>query len=83
MVLIVVGAAVVFSALMVVNAKYQSRVLFVELQELQQVRDRMDEEWGRLQLEQSTWATHGRVENTARKRLQMVLPEPENVVVIR
>ncbi len=76
-------AAVVFSALMVVYAKYQSRVLFAELQELQQVRDRMNEEWGQLQLEQSTWATHGYIEDTARKRLQMVLPKSENVVVIR
>ncbi len=81
-VLLVVAAAVIFSALMVVYAKYQTRVLFAELQELQQVRDTMEEEWGMLQLEQSTWATHGRVEDTARKRLQMELPAPEKVVVI-
>lgn len=81
-VLLTLIALVVFSALMVVYAKYQSRVLFVELQALQQVRDRMDEEWGRLQLEQSTWATHGHIEDTARNRLQMVLPESKNVVVI-
>ena len=49
MVLLVVAAAVIFSALMVVYAKYQTRVLFAELQELQQVRDNMEEEWGMLQ----------------------------------
>lgn len=80
---VVLGSAVLLSALAVVYAKFQSRSLFVELQALTKAQDKMDVEWGQLQLEQSTWATHGRVESAARKRLGMVLPEPQQVVVIK
>ena len=76
-------ALVVGSALGVVYAKHRSRTLFVELQSLHDARDRLNTEWGQLQLEQSTWATHGRIEALARERLGMRIPAPENVVIIR
>ncbi len=84
-VMIVIGLVVLMiaSALGVVYAKFQARVLFTELQELRQEKETMDIEWGLLQLEQSTWAAHGRVENIARKRLGMVLPRPQQVVIIK
>ena len=81
--IVLLALMVVASALAVVYAKFESRVLFTELQQLNKVQDRMDVEWSQLQLEQSTWAAHGRVERTARKQLGMVLPEPAQVVVIR
>ena len=59
------------SALGVVYAKHRNRMLYVELRELQAVRDNLNVDWGRLQLEQSTWATHSRVEAVARKKLGM------------
>ena len=37
----------------------------------QEVAKQIDVEWGQLQLEQSTWAMHSRVEKIARGRLQM------------
>ncbi len=76
------GLTVVVSALAVVYVKFESRVLFVALQGLGQAQDRMDVEWGQLQLEQSTWAAHGRIERLASKRLQMVLPEADQIVVV-
>ena len=82
-VMLLLAMLVVVSALAVVHAKFESRVLFSELQQLNKVQDKLDVEWSQLQLEQSTWAAHGRVERTARKRLGMVLPEPAHVVVIR
>lgn len=82
-VLLLLGCAVVVSALAVVYAKYQSRMLFVELQSLNKARDAMDVEWGQLQLEQSTWTDHGRIEGIARSRLGMLLPEPDQIVVVR
>lgn len=75
--------AVLVSALGVVYGEHQSRRLFVELQALQETRDRLNVEWGRLQLEQSTWATHGRIEKLARDRLDMVIPSPDSVVIVR
>ncbi|WJW76851.1 cell division protein FtsL [Thiohalobacter sp. IOR34] len=74
---------VIGSAIGVVYAKHRSRTLFVELQGLQAERDALNIEWGQLQLEQSTWATHGRIEDLARSRLGMVIPAPEQVVIVR
>jgi len=79
---VVLSLAVVLSALAVVYAKFQSRILFTELQGLSKAQDRMDIEWGQLQLEQSTWAAHGRIERMAYQRLQMVLPEAGQIVVV-
>jgi len=74
---------VLVSSLGVVYAKHQSRKLFVELDILKQQRDEMNVEWGRLQLEQSTLATHGRIERTAKKRLGMVTPEYEQILIVK
>ena len=45
-------------------------------------RDALDIEWGQLKLEQSAWATHGRVEQTARVGLKMVIPRPDEVRIV-
>lgn len=74
---------VTLSAMGVVYSKHMSRKLFVELQALIQEQDRMDIEWGRLQLEQSTWATHGRIESIARDKLDMQIPSTDKVIMIR
>ena len=72
-----------FSAIQVVLHQHQARKVFVEVQALERERDRLNEEWGRLQLEQSTWATDARVEEIARTRLQMLEPEGSAVVLVR
>jgi cell division protein FtsL len=74
--------AVVLSAVAVVYSKHQSRKLFVELQALYQQIDELDIEWGRLQLEQSTWSSHGRIEEIARKKLNMTLPKANDITYI-
>jgi len=76
-------ASVLISALAVVYAKHQTRGLFAELQQLEGTQDRMDTEWGQLQLEESTWATHGRVELLSRRQLEMVIPAPDSLVIVR
>lgn len=78
----VLVAAVFGTALSVIHAKHQSRKLFVELQKLQSQRDELTIEWGRLQLEQSTWAAHGRIETVARKQLHMFIPPAETIAVV-
>lgn len=84
MVIIAVLLPVVLSsALGVVYAKHQSRKLFVQLNELQQQRDAMNVQWGQLQLELSTWATNGRIEQVARKRLRMTNVDFDQVVIVR
>jgi cell division protein FtsL len=77
------AAAVFVSALAIVMARHESRKLFVELQALERQQDTLNEEWGRLQLEQATWAAHNRVEDLARIRLEMVVPDKKAVVLVR
>jgi cell division protein FtsL len=80
---VVLALALFGSSLGVVFSTHQARLLFVELQGLQKVRDEMNTQWGRLQLEQSTWATHGRIEKIANNKLDMVIPPPGAVVIVQ
>ena len=70
------------SAIMLVYTKHQTRKLYVELQQLKYQVGELNTEWGQLQLEQSAWSDHGRIERVARTRLSMVMPEPDEVVFI-
>jgi len=74
---------IVASAIGVIYSKHHNRMLYVELRELETNRDNLNVDWGRLQLEQSTWATHGRVESAARKRLKMRNVDYAEVVIIK
>jgi cell division protein FtsL len=74
--------SVLGSAIGMVYAKHQNRKLFVQLQTLQSDRDDMNTEWGKLQLEQATWGTHGRVERFARNKLRMDVPTAGEVTMI-
>lgn len=76
-------AAVILSGMAVVYAKFLSRSLFVELQHLRATRDQVDLEWGRLQLELATQGSLGRVMDIANSRLQMQVPEAEQIVVVK
>ena len=80
--LFVMIAAVFFTAMNMVIARHEARKLFVEIQALEKVRDSLNEEWGKLQLEQSTWATDGRVESLARSKLGMKLPSINSKVIV-
>lgn len=81
--LVTVFAAVcLLSALAIVYTKHESRRLFVELEELTAERDRLNIEWGQLQIEQSTFATHGRIEQVAADELALTRPEPSDIYVI-
>ena len=71
------------SALTVIYVKHQSRVLFAELRSIQKQQDRQVIEWGRLQLQNSTLATHSNVESRARRDLEMRLPKKVELVRLR
>ncbi len=77
------GVVTFLTALAVVLAKHESRKLFVELQGLERSRDELNVEWGRLQLEQGTWATHSRIESVARAKLGMEIPRAEEIVLMK
>jgi cell division protein FtsL len=69
-------------ALSVVTSQHKARKLFVGLEKEQQLARQLAEEWGQLQLEQSTWATHARIEKIATGQLQMRLPDAKRIQTI-
>ncbi len=75
--------AVLISAFSLIYVRDLSRRQFSQLQAMQYVRDDLHIEWGKLLLEQSTWATQARIENVANSQLDMVLPKTGDVVVVR
>lgn len=83
MLVAVLVIANVASALAVVHARHRHRQLFVELSRLEKARDELNIEFGRLQLEQATWAESNRIDQVARDRLGMKFPEGADIVVIR
>jgi len=77
------AAAVFFSAIQVILAQHEARRVFARIQTLETRRDRLNEEWGRLQLELSTWATADRIERLAETRLHMVSPDINSIVLLQ
>ena len=82
-VLAVLLAAVVASGIAVVYERYRHRQLFVELTRAEHERDELNIEFGRLQLEQATWAQANRIDQVARQKLGMKFPEAADIVVVR
>jgi len=72
----------VLSAIALVFTKHESRKLFVELEGLTHERDGLNIEWGQLQIEQSTWAQHARIEQVATEDLSLVRPDAAEIFVI-
>ena len=70
------------TSLSVIYVKHSNRKVYSELNQLQASRDKMNVEWGQLQLEQSTWATHGRIERIARQTIGMSVPDYQDVIFI-
>ena len=65
-----------------IQVEHQARQLFVELEALNRERDRLQADWGRLQLEESTWATHPLIEALARERLNLHRVDAQDIVVV-
>ncbi|MFT3757312.1 cell division protein FtsL [Thauera sp.] len=78
----VLVALTVASALGVISAQHQARKLYAEFEREQARAHSLEVEWGQLQLEQSTWAAHARVEKLARERLGMRPPVQGQVLVV-
>ena len=72
--LAVLIVANVLSAIAVVFARHEHRQLFIQLSRLEKARDELNIEFGRLQLEQATWAESNRIDQVARERLGMSVP---------
>ena len=81
--MLILVCAVIASSIGVVYARHESRRHFIELNRLSNERDNLNFEFGRLQLEQATWAENNRIEQIARGRLGMLSPSSAELVVTR
>lgn len=79
---LVFAVVCVVSGMALIYTKHEARKLFVELERLTAVRDELNIDWGRLQIEQSTWATHARIEQVATKELALSRPSAGEIYVI-
>lgn len=75
-------AIVLASALGAVASQHKARKLFTEMEREQERMRQLEVEWGQLQLEQSTWASHARIEKVARERLHMKPPVAGQVLAV-
>ena len=68
-------------ALGVVTSQHKARNLYIELERASQSAKQTEQEYGQLQLEQSTWANPARVDTLARTQLGLIPPAQERIRV--
>lgn len=66
----------------VITSQHKARKLYFELEQQEELTKKFETEYEQLQLEQSTWAMHSRVEELATKKLQMQVPDAKRIQVI-
>ncbi|MCU6432305.1 cell division protein FtsL [Undibacterium sp. Jales W-56] len=71
------GVILMLCALSLINAQYQARRLFIELERAQAQSRQYELQWTQLKLDQSTFGKHSRIEANASKELNMVPVTPE------
>jgi cell division protein FtsL len=79
---IVLSVFLVLCALALITSQHKARKLFTELTREEEAAKQIDVEWGQLQLEQSTWAMHARIEKVASGYLQMSVPPTKRVRMV-
>ena len=55
-------------ALAKVNSQHQSRRLYFELGQQKEIGQKLNAEYSQVQLEQSTWAMHGRIDDNEKHK---------------
>jgi len=75
-------ALILVSAFAVIHSTHACRTLYAQLQVLESSQWYLQEDYGRLLLEHSTWASHHRVEKVARGDLEMRAPDLAQLKVV-
>lgn len=75
--------ALLVSALLIIYYKYETRLLFIELQKKERDLDAYEIEWGQLQLELTTLTEQNRIEQFANTQLKLVMPLRESIIYLK
>jgi cell division protein FtsL len=83
--LLLIGLVVLFvvSALAVIISKYQSRLVFIEIQKQEKMLDNYEVEWGQLQLELTMLTEENRVERVAKEQLKLRMPQRDKIIYLK
>jgi len=73
---------VCLSGLGEVYLEHQKRILFIEYQGLIKERDALKTEWKRIQVELSELSSGSRLEDIARSKVNMSIPDPSEINII-
>jgi len=73
---------ILLSAFLVIHSTHQCRVLYAQLQGLEFSQWTLQEDYGRLLLEQSTFGSHRLVEEEAGRELNMATPDLARIRVV-
>ena len=73
----------VVSALAVIISKYQSRLVFIEIQKQEKMLDNYEVEWGQLQLELTMLTEENRVERVAKEKLKLRMPQRDKIIYLK
>ena len=79
---LILFVVLILVSLGVVTSQHQARKLYFELEQQQELAKKYQTEFGQLQLEQSTWAMHSRIEELATNKLNMQVPDAKRIQVI-
>ena len=77
---LVIALILLLCSLSSVTAQHRARKLFQAIEAEQDRSRSLEVEFGQLQIEQSTWAVHTRIERVATERLKMHRPNPSAIV---
>lgn len=80
---LLLALALMLSAISLVTARYQARERYVAVERLRNQAQALDIEWRRLQLERAELTRNARIDQVARKDLQMVTGSPDRTVYLR
>ena len=81
--LLALALATLASGVLLVFVRHEHRQEFRLQQDRIAERDRMEVEWGALQLERATVMGYRRIDREARDRLAMRQPDPADIVFLR
>jgi cell division protein FtsL len=82
LILFILAISVFVSAGELILVRHESRLLFMQIQEICQQRDQLDVVWGQLQLEQSAWLIPNKIKEKAQK-LNMYTPNINTILLVK
>jgi len=71
------------SAIAVIYFKYNARLMFIEIQKQEAALDQYEVEWGQLQLELTTLTEENQLEQVARDKLKLIVPQRYKIIYIK